>query len=128
MACGFERESCYVFVSTLTLPSLQKITGVSIHPRFGGWFALRGVIIFKSVLVPELERRDPPDVVRGDEQRIELLERFNFRWRDWSYRDIIVAEDSYSELQKEYFITPPKERGPLIRRMRTESVISVTVG
>jgi methylmalonic aciduria homocystinuria type C protein len=117
-----------IFASVLTLPSMQKIAGVSIHPRYGGWFALRGVIIFKSILVPELQRLNPPDVVCGDERRIELLERFNFRWKDWSYRDIIETEGTYSEQQKEYFLTPPKQRGPLISQIRAESESSVTLG
>lgn len=90
--------------------------GVCIHPRLGGWFAIRALLIFKDVLLgDEFQQKDPEDCVSRQEDRIELLERFNFRWQDWSYRDIIPAEERYSPQQKEYFITPPAQRGALLR-------------
>lgn len=52
------------------------------------------------------------------ELRKELLERFNFRWKDWTYRDIIPVEKKYSEDQKEYFSTPPKDRKVLIDKLK----------
>jgi len=101
-------------------PASQKISGVSIHPLYGGWFALRGVIIFKSVLVPDLEQKSPVDSVPDDSQRIELLNRYNFHWRDWTFRDIVPTKATYSQEQKDYFQTPPQKRGPLIAKMRDE--------
>jgi len=91
-----------------------KICGVSVHAKYGGWFAIRGVIIFKDVLVPNLPRKEPEDVVQGDEKRIELLEKFNFHWKDWSFRDIIPADAKYSEEQKKYFATLPANRKELL--------------
>ncbi|XP_013772122.1 methylmalonic aciduria and homocystinuria type C protein homolog [Limulus polyphemus] len=96
----------------------QKIYGVCIHPRYGGWFSFRGVLIFKDVLCPDLVKNPPPDVVASDELRIELLERFNFHWQDWSYRDIIPVVDIYSEEQKHYFSTKPKDRKQLLDSMK----------
>ncbi len=91
--------------------------GVCIHPRLGGWFAIRALLVFKDVQVgEELQQKDPPNSVCSQEDRIELLERFNFRWQDWSYRDIIPTEESYSPRQKEYFLTPPGQRGALLRQ------------
>jgi methylmalonic aciduria homocystinuria type C protein len=104
-------------------PATQKISGVSIHPLYGGWFALRGVIIFKTICVPELEQKAAPDSVPTDELRIELLERFNFHWRDWSFRDIVPTKATYSQEQRDYFLTPPQQRGPLISKIRTEGQI-----
>lgn len=95
----------------------KKMFGVCIHPRLGGWFAIRALLIFKDVLMgEEFQQRDPPDCVSRQEERIELLERFNFHWQDWSYRDIIPVEERYSLQQKEYFITPPAQRGALLRQ------------
>ncbi|XP_070563048.1 cyanocobalamin reductase / alkylcobalamin dealkylase-like [Ptychodera flava] len=95
----------------------KNIFGVSIHPKYGGWFAFRGVVIFKDIQVPDLEQKDPPDVLPTDELKQELLERFNDRWQDWSYRDIIPVEGKYSEQQKLYFGTAPKDRKQLLESM-----------
>ncbi|KAH3775661.1 cyanocobalamin reductase / alkylcobalamin dealkylase-like [Dreissena polymorpha] len=96
----------------------KKLFGVSIHPKYGGWFALRGVLIFKNVQCAELPRLNPPDCVQSFELRKELLERFNDRWQDWSYRDIIPVEHKYSERQKQYFGTLPKDRKALIEKWK----------
>ncbi|XP_078074781.1 cyanocobalamin reductase / alkylcobalamin dealkylase isoform X1 [Mustelus asterias] len=92
----------------------KKMYGVCIHPRYGGWFAMRGVLIFPNVQVPSLEQKLPVDCVSTDEKRIELLERFNLHWQDWTYRDIIDVEERYSEEQKQYFATRPAERFKLL--------------
>lgn len=100
----------------------QKIFGVSVHPKYGGWFGLRGVLIFKNLQHAALQRTEPPDVVPTDELRIELLNRFNDNWQDWTYRDIIPVDDRYSEEQKTYFATLPKNRKPLIEKMKETAV------
>uniref|UniRef100_A0A8C3SUM0 Cyanocobalamin reductase / alkylcobalamin dealkylase n=1 Tax=Chelydra serpentina TaxID=8475 RepID=A0A8C3SUM0_CHESE len=92
----------------------KKIYGVCIHPRYGGWFAIRGLLIFPDVQVPFLEQVAPIDCVASEEKRIELLEKFNFHWRDWSYRDIVEVKERYSEEQKAYFGAPPAERFKLL--------------
>lgn len=91
--------------------------GVCIHPRLGGWFAIRALLVLKGVEVGEiLQQFDPPDCVHSQEARIKLLNEFNLHWKDWTYRDIISTEDRYSDQQKEYFITPPAQRGALLRK------------
>ena len=101
----------------------EKIFGVSMHPKYGGWFALRGVMIFKEVLAPELVQREPVDCVPSREMRIELLEKFNRSWRDWSYRDVIAINiekiERYSKEQKDYFGTEPGLRSELIDTLRS---------
>ncbi|XP_032884595.1 cyanocobalamin reductase / alkylcobalamin dealkylase [Amblyraja radiata] len=92
----------------------KKLYGVCIHPRYGGWFAIRGVLIFPDVQVPSLEQKLPVDCVSTDEKKIQLLNRFNFHWQDWTYRDIIDVEERYSEEQMQYFATPPAERFKLL--------------
>ena len=99
-----------------------------IHPRYGGWFAFRGVLVFTNVRAPELPRPPMPDPLPDDEQRIELLKRFNGCWQDWKYRDLIPVSDKYSEEQKLYFATLPRDRKDLVAKMINNSSNSASVG
>ncbi|XP_041358604.1 cyanocobalamin reductase / alkylcobalamin dealkylase-like isoform X3 [Gigantopelta aegis] len=101
-----------------TWPQKKKMYGVSIHPRYGGWFAFRPVVIFKNIECPDLEQQLPEDCVPTQELRKELLERINFHWQDWSFRDIIAPVKRYSEEQKLYFQTLPKDRHELLVKMK----------
>ena len=95
--------------------SFQKIFGASVHPKYCGWFALRAVVIFKSITWPELLQPSPPDLLKTDQQKIDFLEKFNFHWQDWSFRDVFEPIEKYSELQKLYFETIPSERKDLVK-------------
>ena len=64
-----------------------------------------------------LVRRDSPDVLQTDDKKKEVLERFNGDWRDCTYRDVMPVAEKYSEDQRNYFLTPPKERKELIRHL-----------
>lgn len=88
--------------------------GVCIHPRYGGWFGIRGVFIFGQFTAPNFPLRMPPNVVAEDEVD-NLLELFNEHWTDYRYRDIIPVECKYSSLQREYFALVPKKRMEFIR-------------
>lgn len=88
-------------------PNERAVYGVSVHPQYGGWFAFRGVLIFVDVQVPDLERVYPPDIVPLNEKRIELLEGFNFHWKNWSFRDVIPVSIRYSDEMKMYMEIPP---------------------
>ena len=94
----------------------KRMFGVSMHPKYGGWFAFRGALIFKELEVPLLIRKHPIDCVSGRERRIELLENFNYNWKDYRYRDIIdwPVEDKYSPMQQAYFSVEPHCRETLI--------------
>ena len=94
-----------------------KIFGVSIHEKYSGWFGFRGVIILKDLIVPTLQQKPPADVVQGDNKLIELLEKFNYHWKDWRFRDIIPAVSKYSEEQKLYFDTAPGNRHELVKKI-----------
>merc|ERR1711874_415624 len=65
----------------------KKIFGVCIHPKYGGWFALRAVTIFTELECPNLEQKQPQDILAQDEIK-ELLIRYNDCWQDWSFRDV----------------------------------------
>ncbi|XP_030627996.1 cyanocobalamin reductase / alkylcobalamin dealkylase [Chanos chanos] len=95
----------------------KKMFGVCVHPRLGGWFAIRALLVFRDLEAgPGLQQTPPPNCVTSREDRIDLLERFNFHWQDWNYRDIITAEERYSPQQKEYFLTPPAQREALLQK------------
>ena len=66
----------------ISLRYLQKMYGVCVHPKFGGWFAIRALLVFGGVTVgSELVQPAPPDCVPSREDRIQLLEAFNFHWQ-----------------------------------------------
>lgn len=113
---------CYCIIScdnrNLWTFAFQKIYGVCIHPKYGGWFALRGVLIFTDVLCPQLEEKLCEDLLPSDEQKKDLLGKYNDHWQDWSFRDVFPVEERYSEEQKTYFATPPGERQELVQKMK----------
>jgi methylmalonic aciduria homocystinuria type C protein len=84
-------------------PSIQrgnkKIYPVCLHPEFGGWFALRGVVIFTELTVSMLARKEPPEILKSEEEIMNLLRLYNDHWRDWSFRDVIEAKERYSSDQ-----------------------------
>uniref|UniRef100_A0A3Q3VNR5 Cyanocobalamin reductase / alkylcobalamin dealkylase n=1 Tax=Mola mola TaxID=94237 RepID=A0A3Q3VNR5_MOLML len=94
----------------------KKMFGVCIHPKFGGWFAIRALLVFGGVTVgSEMTQPIAPDCLPSREHRIQLLEAFNFHWRDWNYRNIIPPVQTYSEKQKDYFSTLPAKRLALLK-------------
>lgn len=76
-------QSCTITsVLCISFCYLQKMFGVCVHPRFGGWFAIRALLVFGGMTVgPELVQPAPPDCVPCREDRIRLLEAFNFHWQ-----------------------------------------------
>ena len=95
----------------------ENIYGVSMHPKYGGWFAFRAVIILENAIAPELLLRLPIDCVKDPVRRVELLNSFNKHWQDWTYRDMVEGVERYSEEQKLYFGTLPSERGGVVRKL-----------
>ncbi|XP_061681465.1 cyanocobalamin reductase / alkylcobalamin dealkylase isoform X1 [Syngnathoides biaculeatus] len=94
----------------------KKMFGVCVHPRLGGWFAIRALLVFQDIKMnPEELQPEPRDCVPSREARIRLLEDFNFRWQDWSYRNIVTPTETYSQKQQDYFATPPAQRHALLR-------------
>ena len=95
----------------------SKVFPVCVHPRFGGWFGLRGILLFKNVQIfDDLTPKSPPDVIPSQAEIAKLLYLFNDHWKDWRYRDVGVAHDveRYSPLQQKYFGLPPDLRKELL--------------
>lgn len=103
-----------------------RVFGASVHPRYGGWFAMRGVLIFHGLLAPSLVQQAPVDCVSSQEKRIELLEKFNTTWQDFRYRDVMDSDvvERYSERQKMYFATEPWDRFELIQKWKLHEELS----
>jgi methylmalonic aciduria homocystinuria type C protein len=99
-----------------------KLFPVCHHPVWGGWFALRGVLVFREVRA-ELERREPGPALGGAEAE-QLLRMYNGRWQDWRWRDVGRRPGTeslrYSDQQIRYFETPPADRGKIIQEMLRE--------
>lgn len=93
----------------------KKIFGASLHPDYGGWFAFRGAVIFKAVLVPNLVKKEPAKLLDTDEKIKDFLEKFNYNWKENLFRDVIPVKKRYSEDCRRYFDTfPTSARLPLI--------------
>ncbi|CAF1249094.1 unnamed protein product [Rotaria sordida] len=100
-------------------PKDRNMMGVCLHPKYGGWFALRSVLIFKTLKYPLLPRIAPIDCLNGDESLIiDVLKRFNYCWEDNTYRNVIPVIETYSSLQQSYFQTQPKDRLVWLENLR----------
>ena len=102
-----------------TLPA--KIFPVCLHPHYGGWFGLRGILMFRAVQDSDsdLTRTSPPEVLRSQKQMAELLFLFNHHWRDRRYRDVGMQPTSlkrYSDIQQQYFAASTDERKAILRK------------
>ena len=77
------------------------------------------VLIFKDVVCPDLPRRDPPDVVDTQENRVKLLKQVNTD--AWLFRDLLSApERKYCEEHIEYLSTSdPQKRRDIVQKIRS---------
>jgi len=87
----------------------KKYYPVCHHPVWGGWFALRGVLVF-SEITAVLEKVEPI-MVLSDNQAVEMIRLYNECWQDWRWRDVgRETGEKYSDNQIKYFETPPCDR------------------
>lgn len=89
--------------------------GLSLHPKYGGHFAYRAVLIFPQVLLPsEYTEKPPMKILKTLRKQNEAIDLFNNNWRDGRYRDCGDPVERYSDLQLKYFSLPPSDRWELI--------------
>ncbi|VDP32454.1 unnamed protein product [Soboliphyme baturini] len=115
--------SSYYQRSDLTVDPWNKTTNIaalSLHPKYGGWFAFRGVLIFPLIDASQLERKEAVRKLTSEEAIVWALERFNFKWKDATYRDSYPVAEKYDSKQREYFTTRPSERISLLSKWLTE--------
>ena len=95
----------------------KKYFPVCHHPTWGGWFALRGVVIFPNIQTDLTRPRRPPSLTEAE--AVQLITLYNESWRDWSWRDIGRDQhaERYSDLQRKYFDTPPARRWEIVKEL-----------
>ena len=95
----------------------ENYCGICLHNKYGGWFALRCVYIFKNLEVTDLQKTECPDPLKGNSDRIfQMIKRFNENWEDSTYRDAFPVLEKYSIIEQEYFRTDPGLIKALIRK------------
>ncbi len=50
---------------------IQAIYGVCLHPKYVGWFALRAVILFHNISVPDMHYTPPKDVLEVNSENCQ---------------------------------------------------------
>ena len=69
---------------------------------------LLGIFVFPNISVPNLEKRLPPEIVESPQKVGQLLNLYNYYWRDNRFRDCVDdIEERYSKNQQEYFAQKP---------------------
>jgi len=95
----------------------SKLAGVAVHPVYGGWFAIRGVFIFKDVVLSEKNRlrRPPPlNLIPEEDKVVTLLKEFAYNWEEDKWRTVYEGTSSpqleYSQNFKDFLSSTPGER------------------
>ena len=86
-----------------------KVFPVCLHPKFGGWFAIRGAFIFPNIPAPQdLIMKNPPEILQSPDEVSDLLNLYNLHWRDNRFRNCGGnIEEQYSASQQTYFSLKP---------------------
>ena len=93
---------------------MTKVYPVCWHPKYGGWFGIRCLMIFQDVktLNDSLCPKDPSNGLDSN-QIAKLLYLYNNHWVEETWRDVGIEGNSvekYSEAQRQYFAHPPDQR------------------
>uniref|UniRef100_A0A0K0FFW6 Cyanocobalamin reductase (cyanide-eliminating) n=1 Tax=Strongyloides venezuelensis TaxID=75913 RepID=A0A0K0FFW6_STRVS len=100
----------------------KKLIGIAMHSKYGGNFAFRAVLVFRNLLVPDFVPSIPTKALEDKETIANLIMSFNDHWMTGEYRNIgenddFKYHDKYSELQLEYFSSPPPKRWEIIQKL-----------
>ncbi|CAH8823770.1 unnamed protein product [Trichobilharzia szidati] len=117
--------------------------GVSLHPKYGGWFGFRGIYIFPNLRCPNLPKSTPLSYFtpstnntgsnsslnnnNNNDQLESLLYEYNECWSDNKWRDYKLFNDDdndnnnncnhrYSNDAILYFSTEPSERVKFVQQ------------
>jgi len=98
----------------------DKIFTVAAHPKYGGWFLYRGVLVFRNFRCDDknFTQADPIRLLptfQSDATKITLLYTYNKMWgkNPAAWRDVTLPEVRYDSEQLNYFSTPADDRAPL---------------
>uniref|UniRef100_A0AC35UE93 Cyanocobalamin reductase (cyanide-eliminating) n=1 Tax=Rhabditophanes sp. KR3021 TaxID=114890 RepID=A0AC35UE93_9BILA len=100
----------------------KKLIGIAMHPKYGGHFAFRCVILFEKVMLTDLELNSPVKAIEDKEEIARLILSFNDLWRTGDYRNMGETNGNsyaqkYTEIQMKYWNSPPAERYKVILEM-----------
>ena len=79
---------------------------------------MRCVFVFKNLIINtnDLIETRAQDMLNGNSDKIaDLLKKFNYNWRDGTYREVFRVAERYSRIQQEYFNTEPQYRKAMLR-------------
>ena len=93
----------------------SKIYPVCLHPKFGGWFALRAVLIFPQIQAT-LRLAAPLEILSNPDQISELLNLYNHSWQDNQFWDCAPKViEKYLDNQRNYFaLKPGNQRNKIV--------------
>jgi len=99
----------------------SDLCGVAVHPVYGGWFAIRGVIIMKNLELNEdkqLPRPPPLNLIPDDNTVVNLLEQFAYNWEEEKWRNIYKGSggQEYSQDFKDFLVAKPGDRWEFLQQ------------
>lgn len=106
-----------------TMSPHSTIMGLTLHPRYGGWFAYRGLLVFDDVSWPVDSSKPTPIHFLTENRRHEAIIEFNINPELGYWRDLNDCSQGsvvrYSCVQYAFF----HERSALRRRRMLELLI-----
>jgi len=87
----FHKNNLPTTIQMSTFGKKSDLNGVAIHPKYGGWFAIRGVIIFSNVQLSEetksVQRPEPVEIFNDPAQVARVIELFAYEWQTNEWRN-----------------------------------------
>lgn len=116
----YQKKDCNVDALPEDLQG-RNLMGVCLHPKYGGYFSARAVIITTEKLCEVVKK---PICVMDDKRDIsKLLIEMNKNWQAGLWREVHPVDLTYSDQAKVYFNTIPKLRSSLIDEIRNHGQI-----
>lgn len=96
-------------------PEDKKIYGISLHPKYGGWFYMGPVIILRDVKFSGMQEKQVEDVLIDEHKKIELLNLVNGNWSNQKWRDVINVVKNYTDEHLAYRMSYGSNRATLVK-------------
>ncbi|ODM94459.1 Methylmalonic aciduria and homocystinuria type C protein [Orchesella cincta] len=96
----------------------SNLSGVAIHPTYGGWYAIRGVVIFRDLPVYEQKLEQPQDlqIFNNPETIARVIELFAYNWQNNEWRNMHPGSGfKYSDDFQKYLDTEPAQRWNFVK-------------
>ncbi|VDP72624.1 unnamed protein product [Echinostoma caproni] len=125
-SAGHVSGAAYYHRVNIKIKELNTTIGCSLHPKYGGWFGFRGVILFPNLRYPQLPRPVtrsslPPGIPPFDTDALRtLVTEYREHWRENRWRSTGLDEFTelrYSTTACSFFNTPPALRAQWVERL-----------